>query len=68
MYKFKHSDTRPGHFTFYEVQWRTIKSEHIYFSELILWGMIPEQTNAQMNCTLCPNIDSTAPKNTKATH
>jgi len=36
--------------------------EHIYFLELIFWGMAHEQTNAQTNCTLCPNIDLTALK------
>jgi len=40
----------------------TIKMEHIYFWELILWGMAPEQTTVQTNRTLCPNIDLTALK------
>jgi len=40
----------------------TIKMEHTCFWELILWGMSPEQTNAQTNCTLCPSIDLTALK------
>jgi hypothetical protein len=44
----------------------TIKMEHIYFWELILWGTAPEQTNAQTNCTLCPNVDLTALKDIKA--
>ena len=39
--------------------------EHIYFWKLILWGMAPEQTNAQTNCTLCPNIDLTALKHVR---
>jgi hypothetical protein len=40
----------------------TIKMKHIYFWELILWGMSPEQTSAHANCTLCPNIDLNAIK------
>jgi hypothetical protein len=40
----------------------TIKTEHIYFWELILWRMAPEQTIAQTNHTLCPNIHLNALK------
>lgn len=47
---------------FMESNGETIKTEHIYFWKLILWGMAPEQTNAQTNCTLCLNIDLTALK------
>jgi len=41
--------------------------EHIYFWELILWGMAPKQANKpkHTNCTLGPNIDLTALKDTR---